>query len=145
MEALGTNFVAFCGKKNTSNYHCELCNYTCSKKYNWDKHILTARHLKEADGTNLEIKSGKKWQKVAKCSCEKCNKEFKTSSGLWKHKQKCKEITSSNNKKYNAGDNDDSCDTDDEVENIITDKKLILMLINQNKELIELVKNGMNN
>jgi len=128
MEALGTNFVAFCGKTNTSNYHCEFCNYTCSKKYNWEKHLTTSRHLKEADGNNLEIKNGKKFQKVEKHSCKKCNKEFKTSSGLWKHKQKCKETMLIDN-------NDDN----------LSDKKVILMLINQNKELIELVKNGMHN
>jgi hypothetical protein len=138
METLGNNFVAFCGKKNTNNYNCKLCNYTCSKKYNWEKHITTARHLKELGGTNLEIKSGKKWQKVAKYLCEKCNKEFQTSSGLWKHKQKCKEITSTHN------DNNDN-DDEDIIDDIINDKKLILMLINQNKELMEIVKNGTNN
>ena len=137
METLGNNFVAFCGKKSMNNYYCELCDYTCSKKYNWDKHILTARHLKQVDGTNLEIKSGKKWQKVANYLCEKCNKEFQTSSGLWKHKQKCKTLTTNN---------DDIADDDDDYDDtIINDKKLILMLINQNKELMEIVKNGTHN
>jgi hypothetical protein len=139
METLGNDFVAFCGKISTTEYHCDLCDYTCSKKYNWDKHITTARHLKEVEGNILEIKNGKKWQKEQKdfgsklCICEKCNKEFQTSSGLWKHKQKCKVITSINDN--NNNDDDD----------IITDKKLILMLINQNKELMEIVKNGTNN
>jgi hypothetical protein len=139
METLGTNFVAFCGKKSSQKYHCEMCDYLCSKKYNWDKHVMTSRHIKEVGGNNLEIKSGKKWQKVQSTKlfiCEKCNKEFQTSSGLWKHKQKCKNTTSTNN---------NSETDDDDVENIITDKKLILMLINQNKELMEIVKNGTNN
>jgi hypothetical protein len=135
METLGNDFVAFCGKKNTNNYQCELCDYVCSKKYNWDKHVMTARHLKEVEGNKMEIKSGKKWQKEKNCKlciCEKCNKEFQTSSGLWKHKQKCKEPMLKNN--------NDECDDD-----IVTDKNLILMLINQNKELMEIVKNGTNN
>jgi hypothetical protein len=143
METLGNNFVAFCGKKNVEKYNCELCNYICSKKYNWEKHLTTARHIKEADGNTLEIKSGKKWQKEQSTKlfmCEKCNKEFQTSSGLWKHKQKCKDITSTTNNNSDADEDDD-----DDVENIITDKKLILMLINQNKELMEIVKNGTNN
>ena len=138
METLGTNFVAFCGKKNLNKYHCELCNYLCSKKYNWDKHIMTSRHLKAVEGNKMEIKSGKKWQKdqnTKLCICEKCNKEFQTSSGLWKHKQKCKEITLHNH--YN--------NEDESHDDIVTDKKLILMLINQNKELMEIVKNGTNN
>ena len=135
METLGNDFVAFCGKKNTNNYQCELCDYVCSKKYNWDKHVMTARHLKEVEGNKMEIKSGKKWQKEKNCKlciCEKCNKEFQTSSGLWKHKQKCKEPMLKNN--------NDEC-----ADDIVTDKNLILMLINQNKELMEIVKNGTNN
>ena len=104
METLGTNFVAFCGKKSSQKYHCELCDYLCSKKYNWDKHVTTSRHLKEVGGNNLEIKSGKsgkKWQNTKLCICEKCNKEFQTSSGLWKHKQKCKEILLTNKNNNN--------------------------------------------
>jgi hypothetical protein len=39
-------------------------------------------------------------------------------------------------------DDDDDDDDYDNDDNIISDKKLILMLINQNKELIEIVKNN---
>jgi hypothetical protein len=139
METLGNDFVAFCGKINTTKYQCDLCYYTCSKKYNWDKHITTARHLKGVEGSILEIKNGKKWQKdqcSKLCICEKCNKEFQTSSGLWKHKQKCKETLLTNKNNIN----NDDCDEDE----VVSDKKLILMLINQNKELMEIVKNGTN-
>ena len=143
METLGNNFVAFCGKINTNNYHCELCDYKCRKKYNWDKHISTARHIKEAEGSQMEMKNGKKWQKWQKgqntklFTCEKCNKKFQTSSGLWKHNQKCKETILTHNDVDDDGDHDD--------DDVINDKTLILMLINQNKELMEIVKNGTNN
>ena len=135
METLGNDFVAFCGKKNENKYICDICDYTCSKKYNWDKHVITARHLKECERKSLEIKSGKKWQNEQNnqhtklFACENCKKGFKSSSGLWKHKQKC---------------NEDNVHNDDD-DDIITDKKLILMLINQNKELMEIVKNGTHN
>jgi hypothetical protein len=69
-----------------------------------------------------------------------CGKIYKERTGLWKHKQKCKEITSTNNNDATDYAIDDECGND-----IITDKKLILMLINQNKELMEIVKNGTNN
>jgi hypothetical protein len=76
-----------------------------------------------------------------------CGKIYKERTGLWKHKQKCKEpilannIDSSNNNNNNSDDDDE----DECCDDIITDKKLILMLINQNKELMEIVKNGTNN
>jgi hypothetical protein len=67
--------------------------------------------------------------------CDICGKIYKGRNGLWYHKQKCKTPVT-----YTNDDPEEECDND-----IITDKKLILMLINQNKELMEIVKNGTNN
>jgi len=89
METLGNNLVAKSGKKVAHNYYCEKCDYTCSKVYNWKKHIETAKHSQETNGHILETQSGKKWQKNGTMCCEKCNKEFKTRSGLWKHSKTC--------------------------------------------------------
>ena len=99
---------------------CELCHYfTCySKDYN--KHLLTKKHM-EMDGNIKEIK------KVL--ICKNCEKEFKTNAGLWKHKQKC-------NQKQEEPEQET---TKNEIN---FDKELIMMLINQNKELLEIVKNG---
>jgi len=134
METLGNKKGA---KTSTSEYYCDKCHFVCCKKFNWDRHLTTSKHLEEANWNKMEVKKEQKEQKehgYKLCICEKCNKEFQTSSGLWKHKQKCKAITSINNNDNNHEDDDD----------IITDKKLILMLINQNKELMEIVKNGTN-
>jgi len=134
METLGNKKGA---KTSTSEYYCDKCHFVCCKKFNWDRHLTTSKHLEEANWNKMEIKKEQKEQKEhgsKLCICEKCNKEFQTSSGLWKHKQKCKAITSINNNDNNHEEDDD----------IITDKKLILMLINQNKELMEIVKNGTN-
>jgi hypothetical protein len=124
MELLGNNLVAFCG---TKKYNCIKCDYTCSKKYNWDKHIMTAKHNMEITGSST---CGKKWQKVAISTCNNCKKEFKTQAGLWKHKQKCT-------------NNDNDIDKDE----------LIITLLKQNAELIKgqqdmmvkLTENGINN
>jgi hypothetical protein len=74
-------------------------------------------------------------------NCPNCKKNFKTYSGLWKHKQKC-----NNSEKNNK-----------EVKNEEpTDKQLIMMLIKENSELrkeqtdikeliLEIVKNGVMN
>jgi hypothetical protein len=87
METLGTFLVAKNGIKVANKYICEKCDYKCIKKYNWDKHLLTAKHIKETTETEMEIKSGEKWQTDITCEC---GKSYKNKSGLWKHQKKCK-------------------------------------------------------
>jgi hypothetical protein len=85
--------------------------------------------------------------------CDTCSKNYKTYQTLWKHKKKCKSYSSVNiilenpidqDKNDNNNNNNDSNDNDEDVD-IINDKKLLLMLINQNKELMEIIKNGTTN
>jgi len=112
METFGNNLVA---KSGTQKYHCENCDYTCSKKYNWDKHMATAKHIMELNGNGMEMA---KWQKVAFLQCFNCDKKFQTKSGLWKHKQKCVQDANKN-----LGDLDKD--------------ELIITLLKQNAELIK--------
>jgi hypothetical protein len=135
MATFSNDLVAKNGKSGTNEYYCELCDYKCFKKYNWNKHILTSKHAKVA-----EINAGatEKWQNVAKKNiycCENCGKEYNDRTGLWRHKKQCIHKT----------------------ENIIDNKdKIIDRLLQQNSELIkeqadiknlilEIVKNGTHN
>jgi hypothetical protein len=52
----------FAGKKGNFEYYCESCDYTCSKKYSWDRHLFTAKHQSATNSNVL----GAKGQKVAK-------------------------------------------------------------------------------
>ena len=88
METLGNNLGAKKGKKGALEFYCEKCDFICSKKYSWERHIDTYKHSQETNGTILEAQKGKKGQKITVC-CENCNKEFKTRSGLWKHSKTC--------------------------------------------------------
>jgi hypothetical protein len=80
----------------------------------------------------MELNGNEIKQKLsATHNCENCNKKYETSAGLWKHKKKCI-------KKEEEKDN---------IENVdLTDKNLILTLIQQNNELqkqmLEVIKNG---
>ena len=65
----------------------------------------------------------------SKLTCEKCNKEYASRNGLWKHKQICNSI-----KDLDSETNDKI--TDSNAESFDKDK-LIIMLINQNAELIK--------
>ena len=139
MITLGDKKVA---KSGTENLYCEKCDYNCSKIYNWNKHILTAKHCNETKGD-------KKWQKVAKSgksttqdlfTCKYCDKEYQYRQTLWRHYKTCK---------YK------STDTANETINP-TEKEMIMLLIKENSELrkeqtdikeliLEIVKNGTHN
>ena len=68
-------------KKVAKTYFCEKCLYKTNKKNDWQKHLITRKHLLETSGN----------KKVADSlmECKTCNKIFKTRAGLWKHEQKC--------------------------------------------------------
>jgi hypothetical protein len=127
METLGNQKM----QKSCKNYYCNLCDYTTSRKSSFDKHLTTTKHQEVAFGNNLESKSCKKLQKEQIFQCQNCNKVFINRSGLWKHANKgiCNKM--SETKSYSSELN--------------IDKELMLMLINQNKELLEIVKNGTHN
>ena len=71
-------------------FNCIICDYYTNKKCNYIKHNMTSKHLEKMEifGNIWKSKSSKN---VIECKiCEICNKEYKTSSGLWKHKKTCK-------------------------------------------------------
>ena len=135
---VGNDLGAKKGKKGQFDFECEKCDYRCSKKYSWERHILTPKHLKEINGNNLEIKKGKKGQKgqkMAKYYCDNCDKKFQTNAGLWKHKNKCDNINC----------HSDQVKNNDEP----SDKDLIMLLIKENSELknmmMKVIENGTHN
>jgi len=143
METLGNDFGAKSGKIGQNKYYCEKCDYSCCKKYDWNRHILTSKHNKEISGNNLEINNGQKGQKGQNYQCNICEKNFKTNAGLWKHKQKCNKPPQKEQEKEQEKEQDKEETTKNEIN---FDKELIMMLIKQNAELMDIVKNGtMNN
>ena len=135
METFGTNLVAFCGKIPDQKYNCKYCDYTCVKKYNWEKHINTVKH-KMAQGNQMEIICGKKWQNT-KYICEKCEKEFISKSGLWKHNSK---INCTQEKKINTNDKKTEISPELVVDLINDNKELRQLVLEQNKTITELAK-----
>ena len=71
METFGNDKIS----KILHNFYCEKCNYGCSKKGDFNKHVRSAKHNVETVGNDY--------------SCSNCAKNFKTRSGLWKHKKAC--------------------------------------------------------
>jgi ribosomal protein L44E len=74
-------------KKVPIIYRCETCDYNTSRKSQWSRHILTAKHLKFTNDDDVFT------EKVHKeFRCENCNKIFNFRQSLWRHKKQCKKI-----------------------------------------------------
>ena len=105
-------------------YHCIVCDYKCRKKYNWDKHLLTAKHV----NTTLYDISGKYVAKKEEknYTCDNCYKNYKHHSSLWNHKKKCNKI------EYDKVNNNDL-----QKQNIELQKQNIEL----QKQILEICKN----
>ena len=80
----------------------------------------------------LSTENGKTGINKAIYACENCNKEYKERTGLWRHKKKCT-IQNTIIEKEEKSETNVSQDND---------KELIMMLIKQNTEMLEIIKNG---
>ena len=112
--------------KNRIAYECNICNYNTSNKYDYEKHVKTIKHKNNESSTKQAILATNLSQKSQDHNfiCYNCNRHYKDKSGLWRHKQKCKLKE------------DSECETEQEKKyDEVTDKNLIMMLINENKEL----------
>ena len=79
-----------CRQKN-AKFECEICNFICYKKSNYESHVLTKKHTDRVAGNlfpKMEIK------KNADYNCE-CGKAYSSTSGLWKHKMRCNVLNNS--------------------------------------------------
>lgn len=127
MEILGIKS----SKKVARNFSCKCCDYTTSRKSNFDKHELSRRHTKMSGG---DVKVAKSSKKVANNFTCDCGNVYKYNQGLWRHRKTCIE------KKEQV---------------IATDNTLVPceflmgmfkeMLKNQNEQMMELFKNGVGN
>ena len=71
-------------EEKNKKFNCIKCNFHCNKNSNYNKHLLTSKHLK------------KNITKTKILKCENCYKEYKSRSALWYHKDKCKNLNINN-------------------------------------------------
>jgi hypothetical protein len=117
-------------KKMPEFYYCKKCDFRCSKKSNYEAHLLTRKHIY---GHNDNKKMPKN---AASYMCTLCNKEYKFASGLSRHRKKCEE---KNNVTIDSSYvSIDSIDSIDSIPNVIS-KDMIVDLIKENGEIKELI------
>ena len=124
-------------KNSLSKYHCEKCDYKCSKKSHWIQHISTRKHKMVYDGIQDDTKNSPTGPFV----CD-CGRNYKFRSGLYRHKKKC--TTSMKNPEVINLEEDITTHVDD------LGKKQVTMSLEQYetlvggiKKLIPLVEKGL--
>ena len=76
-------------KKNPKKpllFSCEKCNFNCSNKKDYNRHILTAKHKYRTNDDVLEQDLPQKPLKPFVCVC---GKAYNARNSLWYHKKKC--------------------------------------------------------
>ena len=120
--------------KNPKKYDCEYCDFKCSNKKDYNRHILTAKHKML---TNANEKTPKN-PKVFTCSC---GKEYKQAPSLTRHKKKCTYVDNMND---DISDDETPDETLDETQNSTnepsSEASTVLMLLKQNDEFKELMR-----
>ena len=134
--------------KNTHKYRCDYCDFNTGKKTDYNRHFLTTKHKNNVLTTDNNSKNEKKY------ICDCCEKEYNDRVGLWRHKKTCYITKECDTIAKECDTIAKECDTIAKEcdNNKITNDNLILMLINQckelkdeNKELIGILKNGTHN
>ncbi len=95
----------------TNLFTCIKCNYNTNRQYDWDKHLLTTKHIKNTKEIYV---------------CNICNKNFNTKSAQYKHNKICL-----NKEKLN---NNDNKFLDNNLESI-PKNELIKHILKMNQEL----------
>lgn len=83
-------------QKNADFFECKLCDFKCSKESNMSNHLLTLKHKRSYIGLQKTAKKCQNLQVSVKNNICSCGKQYKFRQGLWKHKQTCKIMNSSN-------------------------------------------------
>ena len=119
--------------KNAEIFSCNKCNFICSKKSNYNNHLLTAKH-------KIRTNTNKKMPKTFICTC---GKYYVHASSLWNHKQSCTVF-----KNTDMLDNSGTIPAQESqivsiVETLIKDNQdFKKLLFEQNSQIMEVAKNS---
>ena len=125
-------------QKISKYFHCEVCDYSTSRKSNYETHLHSNKHKSHeitTDDNEIKQKISKKYK------CHNCDKNFNDRAGLWRHNKKC-------NMTINIFEKSETLMnpfelTQDTIMNILKQNSdFQQMLLEQNKTIIELSKNN---
>ena len=120
-------------EKKLQKYYCNHCDFSCSQKNDWERHILRPKHLNNVENDKKDNNKTEKNLNIF--ICIQCSKNFKFQSGLSRHKKIC-----NINKNYDS--NKIYMNYDNENDNTIVKQKdeIIMKLLKDNEELMKIIK-----
>jgi hypothetical protein len=108
------NKVAFVVKKSEkceTNFYCDFCDYNTSRKFCYERHILTPKHIKVANSVKKSEKCAEQFY------CNECDYTTSRKFNYIKHCSTVKHKSSKSSKKSEKG-----AETDDNILWIILKK-----------------------
>ena len=113
-------------------YKCDKCDFKCNKKYDYNRHVSTRKHIKIHEDNDLGAIEGKQ-----SYSCH-CGNVYKHLSGLYRHKKVC--ILGNTDKTPS-----ENCDKYDMLSNTIMilveeNQEFRKLLADQNEKMMEMCK-----
>jgi hypothetical protein len=117
--------------KSSKIFSCFFCDYNTSRKSQWDRHVSTLKHKNQRLSTVCQPKS-------SKFVCEKCEKNYKDRSGLWRHKSKCTGKVENNEGENSQKKSENFTTYVDKYK--IPDNEIIDSLMKKNDELMKMLK-----
>ena len=118
--------------KNAKEFYCEMCNFKCSKQSNYNKHILTAKHLILTNTSEIMPKN-------TEYVCE-CGKQYKHRQSLNNHKKKCSFVNEPEMKQQHITEENIIGQTV-QSNNLIVQDSIVNNLLKQNEQLHKLIIN----
>ncbi len=121
--------------ENAENFFCKICDFKCSKKSNFLKHLSTRKH-------EILTNPNKKMPKNATSFMCSCGKSYKHRSTLSSHQKKCvfklqnKDIINDNVLDHKGFSSIENNNDDDENLNF---KEMFLTMVDKNNELQNVV------
>jgi len=128
--------------KHSKKFICESCDFKCCKNSDFNRHLLTSKHLKRTNASNLldnaSVKIAATYNQKFNCAC---GNYYSHGSSYYRHKKKCnyEKQTNKETEFKNIIDNKENKENKENKDEIIN------LLLAQNKELIDLIKSGIIN
>jgi hypothetical protein len=138
--------------KKITDFECINCDFKCSNKYNYDKHLLTIKHKMHlfAQNCNKCTNCAKKCQHLGMWVCD-CGCSYKHQCSFSRHKKTCKKMQENAkilNDEIIAGNDaidtsmlviETNLESDNPPVGISVSNELVMQLLKQNNELQQML------